>query len=96
MSFLPEIFTNILQDVNLNFIIDALNECQIDLPKFLDFIIQESSISPHVEWIVSSRNWPEIEKRLELAEEKVNTCLELNIDQFPLLLANISSVKCSA
>ena len=38
------------------------------------------SISPHVKWIVSSRNWLEIEKRLEKAREKVKLCLELNAE----------------
>jgi hypothetical protein len=79
---LSEIFINILQDPSLNstyLIIDALDECVTDLPKLLDFIIQKSSIS-HVKWIVSSRNWPDIEERLERAGHKVRLCLELNAE----------------
>ena len=78
---LSEIFTNILQDPSLNstyLIIDALDECVADLPKLLDFIVQKSSISPHAKWIISSRNWPDIEERLEMAGHKVRLCLELN------------------
>jgi NACHT domain/Heterokaryon incompatibility protein (HET) len=78
---LSEIFTNILQDPNLNstyLIIDALDECVADLPKLLDFIVEKSSVSPRVKWIVSSRNWPDIEERLERAGHKVRLCLELN------------------
>lgn len=80
---LSEIFTNILQDPSLNrtyLVIDALDECVVDLPKLIDFIIQKSSGSPHVKWIVSSRNWPNIEERLEETGHKVRLCLELNAD----------------
>jgi hypothetical protein len=80
---LSEIFTNMLQDPGLKstyFIVDGLDECQKDLPQLLDFIVQMSSTSPRVKWIVSSRNWPEIEKRLEIAGEKVKLCLELNAE----------------
>jgi len=48
--------------------------------RFLDLIVPMLSISPRVKWIVSSRNWPEIEKRLETAGEKVKLCLELNAE----------------
>ncbi|KAH6700670.1 NACHT domain-containing protein [Leptodontidium sp. MPI-SDFR-AT-0119] len=78
---LSEIFTNILRDPRLEstyLIIDALDECVVDLPKLLDFIVQRSSISTRVKWIVSSRNWPDIEERLEAAGHKVRLCLELN------------------
>ncbi|KAK3364118.1 hypothetical protein B0T25DRAFT_620386 [Lasiosphaeria hispida] len=78
---LSEIFTNILQDPSLEgayLIIDALDECINDLPKLLKFIVEMSSTFPHVKWIVSSRNWPEIEKDLNAATRKVRLCLELN------------------
>ena len=78
---LSEMFLNILQDPSLNstyLIIDALDECVMDLPKLLNFIVQKSSVSPHVKWIVSSRNWPSIEKDLENTAQKVRLCLELN------------------
>ena len=80
---LSEIFTNILQDPSLNssyLIVDALDECVADLPKLLDFIVQKSFVSPCVKWIVSSRNWPDIEERLERAGHKVKLCLELNAE----------------
>jgi hypothetical protein len=62
---LSEIFTNILQDPTLDstyLVIDALDECVKDMPKLLDFIVQKSSVSPSVKWIVSSRSWPDIEE----------------------------------
>jgi hypothetical protein len=78
---LVEIFTNILADPSLNsayVIVDALDECIADLPKLLDFIIQMSSVS-RVKWIVSSRNWPDIEERLESTGYK-GLSLELNAE----------------
>ena len=78
---LCEIFASILQDPNLNstcLIVDALDECTVDLPKLLDLIVQTSSISPRIKWIVSSRNWPSIEKILNKATQKVSLHLELN------------------
>ena len=80
---LSEIFTDILQDPSLNstyLIVDALDECIADLPELLDFIVQKSCVSSRVKWIVSSRNWPGIEERLERAGHKVRLCLELNAE----------------
>jgi hypothetical protein len=78
---LSEILTNILQDPilkNAYLIIDALDECRTeDLPQLLDFIVQKSSAF-HVKWIVSSRNWRNIEERLGRAEQKLSLSLELN------------------
>ncbi len=80
---LSEVFTNILQDPSLKstyLIVDALDECVTDLPQLLDLIAQKSSVSSPVKWIVSSRNWPDIAERLEIAEQKVRLSLELNTD----------------
>ncbi|KAF7505108.1 hypothetical protein GJ744_001248 [Endocarpon pusillum] len=77
-----DIFTDVLQDPRLKstyLIIDALDECKIGLPKLLDFI-QKSSVFPHVKWLISSRNWPHIEERLDKVESKVRLCLELNAE----------------
>ncbi|KAF2682496.1 HET-domain-containing protein [Lentithecium fluviatile CBS 122367] len=80
---LSDIFTDILQDPSLNstfFVIDALDECVAGLLKLLDFIAQKSCVSSRVKWIVSSRNWPDIEERLERVGHKVRLCLELNAE----------------
>ncbi|OCK75794.1 beta transducin-like protein HET-D2Y [Lepidopterella palustris CBS 459.81] len=80
---LSEIFTNIVQDPSLDstyLIVDALDECTEGLPELLDIIIQKSSVSPHVKWLVSSRNWPPIEERLDRAGSTVSLCLELNAE----------------
>jgi hypothetical protein len=78
---LSEIFADVLQDASLSttyLIIDALDECVTDLPKLLNFIAKQSSVSSCVKWIVSSRNWPDIEEELERAEHKTRLSLELN------------------
>ncbi|KAK4248387.1 beta transducin-like protein HET-E2C*4 [Corynascus novoguineensis] len=80
---LLEIFTSILQDPKLKptyFIIDALDECVTDRPQLLNMIVQESSVSSRVRWIVSSRNWLGIEEQLETAAQKARLSLELNAD----------------
>ena len=78
---LAEIFTNILQDLSLNstyLIVDGLDECVTGLPKLLDLIVQTSSVSFYVKWIVSSRNWPGIGERL--VNTGHNLSLELNAE----------------
>jgi hypothetical protein len=78
---LAEIFQDVLQDPRLcptYLIIDALDECVTDLSKLLEFVAKQSSVSSRVKWIVSSRNWPEIEGRLQQADQKVRLSLELN------------------
>ncbi|KAK3947846.1 NACHT domain-containing protein [Pseudoneurospora amorphoporcata] len=80
---LSRIFTNILRDPSLRttyLVIDALDECvKTDLPQLLDLIAQQSSSGCRVKWIVSSRNWPQIEEGLEKAADKV-VSLELNAE----------------
>ena len=64
---LEEIFADILQDSSLGttyILVDALDECVSDLPKLLRFVSEQSSMSSRVKWIVSSRNWPDIEEKL--------------------------------
>jgi hypothetical protein len=95
---LCDIFTNILQDPNLNntyLIIDALDECETDLPKLLDFVVQQSPASSRVKWIVSSRNWPGIEERLERAGHKVRLCLELNPESISTAVSSFIQYKVS-
>jgi hypothetical protein len=78
---LTEIFIDVLQDPSLSttyLIIDALDECITDRPKLLEFVAKQSSASSRVKWIVSSRNWPDIEAQLERAGHEVSLSLELN------------------
>jgi hypothetical protein len=78
---LSKIFTSILEDPRLRrayLIIDALDECTRDQGLLLDLVAQKSSKYPRVKWLVSSRNWPSIEKDLDTATQKVRLSLELN------------------
>ena len=78
---LSEILGDILQDPSLNttyLIIDALDECVVDLPKLLGFITQLSAVSSRVKWVISSRNWPDIEEQLESIGHEARLSLELN------------------
>ncbi|KAL1641203.1 hypothetical protein SLS61_010182 [Didymella pomorum] len=95
---LTEIFVDVLQDPCLAttyLIIDALDECVTDLPKLLDFIARHSSVSSRVKWIVSSRNWPDIEERLERADNKVRLSLELNAESVSMAVSIFIEQKVS-
>ncbi|KAH6696713.1 WD40-repeat-containing domain protein [Leptodontidium sp. MPI-SDFR-AT-0119] len=76
------VFEKILEDPILQsstyLIIDALDECETDLPQLLKLIVQSASRFPCVKWIVSSRNKPDIEAQLRLDHTQVRLSLELN------------------
>lgn len=95
---LTEIFTDMLQDSSLNktyLIVDALDECVTDLPKLLGFIAKQLSVLSRVKWIVSSRNWPDIEEQLEQADYKVKLSLELNTEFVSAAVDNFIRQKIS-
>ncbi|KAF3074921.1 hypothetical protein CFAM422_002706 [Trichoderma lentiforme] len=77
---LSQIFTKLLKDPSLDgqvFIIDALDECQKDLERLLDLVV-ERSIGSHAKWIVSSRNSTGIEEKLNTISQNIRFSLELN------------------
>ncbi|KAL6834742.1 NACHT domain-containing protein [Trichoderma camerunense] len=96
------ILTEILHDLQSNdtyLIIDALDECApSDLPKLLNFI--QASSSSRVKWIISSRNQPQIERRIKSNQHLVTLSLEQNaehvsrsVDEYiKLRVANLSSI----
>ena len=78
---LSEIFTGILEEPSLphtHVIIDALDECVGGLDLLLELVVRTSSAYSGVKWIVTSRNWPSIEKDLDTTMQKVRLSLELN------------------
>ncbi|KAJ5293252.1 Nuc-1 negative regulatory protein preg [Penicillium atrosanguineum] len=78
---LSRIFADILKDQLLQstyLIINGLDECTHDRPLLLDLVSKNSSANPNVKWIVSSRNWTDIEESLDNTDQKVKLCLELN------------------
>ncbi|KAL0935475.1 Vegetative incompatibility protein HET-E-1-like protein 15 [Colletotrichum truncatum] len=69
----------ILQDPSLRntyLIIDALDECETGLDQLLHLILELSS-STQAKLIVSSRNWPSIEQKLQTAGSRAMLSLEL-------------------
>ncbi|KAK5994413.1 Vegetative incompatibility protein HET-E-1 [Cladobotryum mycophilum] len=79
---LSEIFENILQDLastNCCVVIDALDECTSGRKQLLDFIVRNVSNFPHIKWIVSSRNFDDIEKQLSPCADST-LGLEVNAD----------------
>jgi WD40 repeat protein len=80
---LSEMLTNILQDSTLPktyFIIDALDECKEGLLKLLNFISEVMPSCLSVKWLISSRNWFNIEQKLDKTGCKIKLDLELNAE----------------
>jgi hypothetical protein len=78
---LSDIFRKIIQDPGLKpvmFIIDALDECIASREHIVKVIHEAISISRRVKWIISSRNWPDIEEQLTGTGDCVALNLELN------------------
>ncbi|RYP56896.1 hypothetical protein DL771_011538 [Monosporascus sp. 5C6A] len=78
---LSEMLRDILRDPALKtvyLVIDALDKCVTGSQQLLDLIVHESSQSPHVKWVVSSRNRWQIEAQLETDSQKVVVGLEMN------------------
>lgn len=76
---LSKILAAMLDDPSLDgaiLIVDALDECKTNRYQLLDLIAKPS----RVKWIVSSRNWQNIEEKLNNAKQKVRLHLELNKD----------------
>lgn len=93
---LSKIFASILKDPDLQstyLVIDALDECTGDLSRLLNFIAKTSSTYSNIKWIVSSRNWPNIEKDLLDATQKVRLCLELNEESVSAAVATYIQSK---
>ena len=55
---LSEVFRNILQDPHLSTVylaVDALDECETDLPRLIELISTSLTLTDKVKWVVSSR-----------------------------------------
>ncbi|GKT61435.1 nwd1 protein [Colletotrichum tofieldiae] len=75
---MSEILTNMLHDSKLQgvwLLVDALDECSTGLEQLLD-LIAETSQSTSAKWLVSSRNWLQIEERLRTVAQRLS--LEVN------------------
>ncbi|KAF2626135.1 beta transducin-like protein HET-D2Y [Macroventuria anomochaeta] len=77
---LSEVFTSMVQDKGLKtscLVVDALDECVVDLPKLLDLIVRTTASSTRVKWLVSSRNEDHIEHKLKSISDEAQLSLEL-------------------
>jgi hypothetical protein len=77
---LSEVFTCMVQDEDLKIsclVVDALDECAIDLPKLLELIVRTAASSSRVKWLVSSRNEGHIEQKLKSVGDTARLSLEL-------------------
>ncbi|GAB1312028.1 Beta transducin-like protein HET-E2C [Madurella fahalii] len=75
---LSDILTEMLEDPNLKatyLVVDALDECVVDLPKLLDLVVRVSS--DRVKWLLSSRNEITIERKLRSDDKRTRLNLEL-------------------
>ncbi|KAK1990768.1 hypothetical protein LX36DRAFT_663931 [Colletotrichum falcatum] len=75
---MSEIFTNMLHDPKLQgvcLLVDALDECSTGLNQLLD-LVTTTSQSTSAKWLVSSRNWWQIEERLRTVAQRLS--LEVN------------------
>ncbi|KAH8742353.1 hypothetical protein F5883DRAFT_478116 [Diaporthe sp. PMI_573] len=93
---LSAIFNNTLRDPGLGttyLVIDALDECITGLEDLLDLIIKTSTANSRVKWIVSSRNWPKIEKALGSAAQNFSLSLELNRNSVSAAVATYIDFK---
>ncbi|KAK4061023.1 hypothetical protein Trihar35433_9948 [Trichoderma harzianum] len=89
---LSEMLLNILRDPQVEdivLVIDALDECETDSAKLLDFITKYASL-PRVKWIVSSRNTLRIQQKLETFIQSGILSLELktNAETYSIIKVN--------
>lgn len=76
---LVKIFTDILAELPRTYIaVDALDECTSDRKLLLDLISIKAAMYPHIKWLVSSRDWPEIDEQLHTDPRENTLSLELN------------------
>jgi hypothetical protein len=80
---LSDIFRQMIQDPKLTaayLLVDALDECEVELPQLMDLITWTMSAQSCIKWIVSSRNRYDIEQCLGIDDSHTRLSLELNAD----------------
>lgn len=75
---LSEIFRDIIKDLQVVLVTDAIDECREGLPQLLDLIGQTIHSSSKVKWVISSRDRPDIASRIKYWNGVVNLNLEVN------------------
>lgn len=78
---LSQILKGMLRDKNPTgacIAIDAFDECEIGQDQLLKLIVRNVSVSPHIKWVISSRNRDHIEQGLGFDNSHSKLSLELN------------------
>ena len=88
---LRDLFKDVLHDLGkeILLVIDALDECS-DRWKLLELV---KTSSKNVKWLISSRNWPEIEEALESSSIIRSLSLELNAQSVSLAVQTFIDIK---
>ena len=92
---LTEIIRSMMQDPHLDkgyLMIDALDECS-GLTQLLDFVSQSISEPSQIKWIVSSRDWPQIDNSMANIAQKARLDLELNEDSISAAVQHYTEYK---
>lgn len=80
---LSSIFKNILQGPasrSCCVVIEALDECAVDRKKLLDLIVRNISNTSQIKWVLSSRNFVDIENKLDACSSSFRVDLEVNAE----------------
>jgi hypothetical protein len=95
---LLSILNDMLQDQELPeiyFVVDAVDECDANLPQLLHFITQSTTLHSKLKWIVSSRNRSDIEQHLGKTKEQKSLRLELNSKEISHAIDNFIQTRVS-
>ncbi|CAG8176592.1 unnamed protein product [Penicillium salamii] len=95
---LSEIFLNLLRDSQLSrlcIIIDAVDECETELPQLLGLITHTKVLNSNIKWIVSSRNRDDIGQHLDRHSNITTLRLESVPQQISLAMTNFVNARVS-
>ena len=75
-------------------VVDALDECGSGLSELLDLIIDNEFTTPfQVKWLITSRNYKEIEEQLRLKDSCLNVSLEINSSYVSRAVEHFVNIK---
>ncbi|CAG8381999.1 unnamed protein product [Penicillium salamii] len=95
---LSEIFLNLLQDSQLPrlcIIIDAVDECETELPQLLGLITHTKVLNSNIKWILSSRNRDDIGQHLDGRSSITSLRLESVPQQISQAMTNFVNTRVS-
>lgn len=75
------------------FIVDAVDECDTNLPQLLELITQSTNLHSKTKRVISSRNRDDIEQHLGECEKLKGLRLELNSNQISHAIESFIDTK---